>query len=291
MFSFCKKKLPLNGIKIWLSGAVPEKEVWSHELVDRDILEFISVFSSLVYENGGTIIHGSHPSLTPVLVREAKRFSTSKRQLQLHILSNWYDDEFKKNEKHSRVTILPYRKLDEATLEKNKKIEELYSNLYKSHTTSDNSQNKSSIDFFRPNQVIYNSISRNPVLDKGPKIITQRDWNLSKLRLQMVSDAHCIVAIGGKTHAKSRFVPGVQDEINIANKKKIPTYILSGVDGYSKKYNDIENFNDLLSPDEQKTLAKTEDLFILPSEIVRLMIRDKIKIIDNKKNITRTNKG
>lgn len=82
----------LCGVKIWLSGAIPEKQHWSHPLVDRDILEFVSVFSAMVFENGGSIIHGSHPSLTPILKRQAQRFASKSDQLQLFISSHWNTD-------------------------------------------------------------------------------------------------------------------------------------------------------------------------------------------------------
>lgn len=80
---------PLRGSTVWLCGSVPEREFWTHSLVDRDILEFVSVFSSLIFRNGGCIVHGSHPSFTPILVRQADKFAFSKKQLKLFISSRW----------------------------------------------------------------------------------------------------------------------------------------------------------------------------------------------------------
>jgi hypothetical protein len=42
-------------------------------VLDRAILEFIAVFSALVLKQGGRIVHGTHPSFTPVIVRQAQR--------------------------------------------------------------------------------------------------------------------------------------------------------------------------------------------------------------------------
>ena len=63
----------LEGFNIGLSGAVPERDTWTEDALDRAILEFIAVFSALVLQQGGRIIHGSHPSFTPVIVRQARR--------------------------------------------------------------------------------------------------------------------------------------------------------------------------------------------------------------------------
>jgi len=63
---------PLDGARIWLSGAVPEAESASQAQRDA-ILDFVRGFSRRVFQRGGHIVHGSHPSFTPVLIEEAKR--------------------------------------------------------------------------------------------------------------------------------------------------------------------------------------------------------------------------
>lgn len=63
---------PLLGARIWLSGSVPEEQD-STEAQRSTILNFVRRFSRLVFEHGGHIVHGSHPSFTPALLEESKR--------------------------------------------------------------------------------------------------------------------------------------------------------------------------------------------------------------------------
>jgi patatin-like phospholipase/acyl hydrolase len=64
---------PLAGARIWLSGAVPETEGLT-EGQRTAILDFVRGFARRVFERGGHIVHGSHPSLTPTLLEEARRY-------------------------------------------------------------------------------------------------------------------------------------------------------------------------------------------------------------------------
>lgn len=61
----------LQGVRIWLSGAVPpDISVSQHD----SILAFVGQFAAKVFRNGGYILHGSHPSFTPTLLNEARKF-------------------------------------------------------------------------------------------------------------------------------------------------------------------------------------------------------------------------
>ena len=63
---------PLSEFSIGLSGAVPERSSWTEPSLDRAILEFIAFFSSLVLKHGGQLVHGAHPTFTPVILSQAK---------------------------------------------------------------------------------------------------------------------------------------------------------------------------------------------------------------------------
>jgi hypothetical protein len=62
----------LEGFEIGLSGAIPDRSEWEEPAEDRAILEFISLLSGLVFKYGGRIVHGSHPTFTPVILRQAE---------------------------------------------------------------------------------------------------------------------------------------------------------------------------------------------------------------------------
>ncbi|MBX7133941.1 MAG: patatin-like phospholipase family protein [Fimbriimonadaceae bacterium] len=60
----------LSGARIWLSGALPEEE-GTTDAQRASILEFVRQLARAVFQRGGHIVHGSHPSFTPVLIEEA----------------------------------------------------------------------------------------------------------------------------------------------------------------------------------------------------------------------------
>jgi hypothetical protein len=62
----------LSGCNIGLSGAVPECSEWTEPALDRAIKEFVAVFTGLVIKYGGRIVHGFHPTFTPIILDQAK---------------------------------------------------------------------------------------------------------------------------------------------------------------------------------------------------------------------------
>lgn len=81
----------LTGVRIWLSGSLPEVET-STEQERADILEFVSRFSAKVFQLGGHIIHGSHPSFTPTLLARARDYQMNggrKDSLTLAVSRFW----------------------------------------------------------------------------------------------------------------------------------------------------------------------------------------------------------
>lgn len=70
--SVARLNVSLEEYEIGISGAVPEREKWSEPAMDRAILDFVSLFCGLVFKYGGRIVHGSHPTFTPVILHQAR---------------------------------------------------------------------------------------------------------------------------------------------------------------------------------------------------------------------------
>lgn len=103
--------LSLEGFEVGISGAVPKREDWSESLQDRAILEFVSVLSGLIIKYGGRIIHGSHPSFTPVILRQAQihQSNRSRKAVSIFISDLWAKnidpDELERMKSIAEVTI------------------------------------------------------------------------------------------------------------------------------------------------------------------------------------------
>jgi hypothetical protein len=66
--------LPLAGLRIGISGAVPEREHWGNVPdLERLILSFVYQLSALVIKYGGKVVHGCQPLLTPVVAEAASQ--------------------------------------------------------------------------------------------------------------------------------------------------------------------------------------------------------------------------
>src|SRR5580704_14184843 len=76
--SVTKLDISLEQYEIGLSGAIPDRKDWSEPAMDRAILEFVALFSGIVFKYGGRIVHGSHPTFTPIMLRQA-RLQAGKR--------------------------------------------------------------------------------------------------------------------------------------------------------------------------------------------------------------------
>lgn len=102
------KNKTLRGVNIWISGALPEKEIWPHPLYDRDILTFVAQLSRLVFMKGGSIIHGSHPSFTPILVHQHAAVSPEKLGYLKLFVSDFFGSEvYEKYSTSCDVSVVP----------------------------------------------------------------------------------------------------------------------------------------------------------------------------------------
>lgn len=83
---------PFHGVRIWLSGAVPPEATYEQKAA---ILEFVERFAATVFQAGGHILHGSHPSFTPTLLAEAQKYRIKggrKDCLTLAVSKLWSKD-------------------------------------------------------------------------------------------------------------------------------------------------------------------------------------------------------
>lgn len=84
----------LEQYEIGLSGAVPDRDDWSEPAMDRSILEFVALFSAIVFKYGGRIVHGSHPTFAPVILHQARLHSgvRTRKPVTLVMSELWAKD-------------------------------------------------------------------------------------------------------------------------------------------------------------------------------------------------------
>jgi hypothetical protein len=80
---------PLRGLRVGITGAVPEPESWGKaRALDQTILRFVSQLSGLVLKYGGEVVHGSHPSFTPVIATQARHFQSESATKALTLIAS-----------------------------------------------------------------------------------------------------------------------------------------------------------------------------------------------------------
>jgi hypothetical protein len=89
--SATRLNISLAKFEIGISGAVSGRDSWSEPAMDRAVLEFVSLFSGIVFKYGGRIVHGSHPTFTPVILRQARQHFSggSKKPVTLIMSKLW----------------------------------------------------------------------------------------------------------------------------------------------------------------------------------------------------------
>ena len=64
----------LEGSRIWMSGAISDADAGLDVGKQSAI---IAKISRLIFQAGGTVIHGSHPTIWPILLQEAREFQSA----------------------------------------------------------------------------------------------------------------------------------------------------------------------------------------------------------------------
>lgn len=70
--------------------------------------------------------------------------------------------------------------------------------------------------------------------DRGPEDRHTRNESLTLMRQRLVELQNVMVAVGGKMHDTDGSVPGVLEEMQLAQKKGIPRFLVGGLGGYAK---------------------------------------------------------
>lgn len=78
--SITRLDISLNRFSVGISGAIPERKEWSEPAMDRAILEFVALFCGIVFKYGGRIVHGCHPTFTPIILRQARLHGANRNQ-------------------------------------------------------------------------------------------------------------------------------------------------------------------------------------------------------------------
>jgi hypothetical protein len=92
--SITRLNVSLEQYEIGLSGAIPDRADWSEPAMDRGILEFVALFTGIVLKYGGRIVHGCHPTFTPIILRQARLQAAGRMRKPLTLVMSelWAKD-------------------------------------------------------------------------------------------------------------------------------------------------------------------------------------------------------
>ncbi|MET3973173.1 CBASS cGAMP-activated phospholipase [Bradyrhizobium sp. S3.9.1] len=87
---------PLKGARIWLSGSIPDSQGSPDP---KSMRVFIEQLSGRIFRDGGSIIHGSHPTIWPMLLKQAEEYGAAggSRECLTMAVSRQYSSEPVKN--------------------------------------------------------------------------------------------------------------------------------------------------------------------------------------------------
>jgi SLOG cluster2 len=228
------RSLDLHGVKVWLSGAVPEPDAKSLRTSSTDpsvetragseaeegILGFVRAFAGLLFRFGGQLIHGCHPSFTPILLEQARIHRAKSRQPSpLFLAASGYF-----------------------------------------------ASPENGADWKRWDQVAHVKIT-------DPSDPRDRDHSLQMLQEYMSNECNAFVAVGGKWWDQVPGRAGVPKELQLAKERKVPCYLLGGFGGISSKFINEQpewyaGLNNNLSVEDNQLLASLSDITLAAGIIV-----------------------
>jgi SLOG cluster2 len=205
----------LEEYDIGLSGAIPDRSDWSEPAMDRGILEFVALFSGIVFKYGGRIVHGCHPTFTPVILRQARlQAATRTRKPVTLIMSDLWARDLSREDIDSMTDIAEF-------------------------------------------------VVTKKEGDGGPEDAETRNRSLTAMRGVLIDSQNVMVAVGGKMHSGDGRIPGVAEEMKLAEQKKIPRFLLAGLGGFARELaKDLtpSSLHNSLSDSENISLFSTNDV-------------------------------
>ena len=213
--SVTKLDISLEQYEIGLSGAIPDRGDWTEPAMDRGILEFVSLFSGIVFKYGGRIVHGCHPTFTPVILRQARlQAGTRLRKPLTLIMSDLWARDLRAEDIESMTDIAEF-------------------------------------------------VITKKVGDAGPEDADTRNRSLTAMRRVLIDSQNVMVAVGGKMHSADGKIPGVAEEMKLAEEKGIPRFLIAGLGGFARELaKDLtpSSLHNFLTLSENVTLFSTDDV-------------------------------
>jgi len=198
--------------------------------MDGGVLELLALFSGIVFKYGGRIVHGGHPTFTPVILRQARLQGGRRlRKPVTLIMSELWAQDLRPQDIKSMTDIAEF--------------------------------------------VITKKIG-----DGGPADITTRNRSLSAMRRVLIDAQNVMVAVGGKMHNKDGIVPGVAEEMTLAQEKAIPRFLVGGLGGFARrlaKELTPSSLNNALSQKANATLFGTDDVSACVNVLFEHLARSK----------------
>jgi hypothetical protein len=114
--------------------------------------------------------------------------------------------------------------------------------------------------------------------DGGPADVTTRNRSLSAMRRVLIDAQNVMVAVGGKMHSKDGMMPGVAEEMTLAEEKAIPRFLVGGLGGFAKKLAKEltpSSLNNSLSHQANVTLFGTDDVSACVNVLFEHLARSK----------------
>lgn len=223
--------ISLAQYEIGLSGAIPDRDNWTEVAMDRGILEFVALFSGIVFKYGGRIVHGCHPTFTPIILRQARLQSGTRMRKPVTLIMSdlWAQD------------------MDQADIESMTDVAEF---------------------------VITKKMGHGGVED-----VCTRNKSLSAMRRVLIDAQNVMVAVGGKLHSGDGKLPGVGEEMALAEEKGIPRFLVGGLGGFAKnlaKELMPRSLNNSLSHEDNVALFGADDVSACVNVLIARLARSEM---------------